>query len=41
MFIDLHKALERLEEHLPGDRKITFEMLEKAYAHWYIALPCF
>ena len=31
MFIDLHKALERLEEHLPGDRKITFEMLEKAY----------
>ena len=31
MFIDLHKALERLEEHLSGDRKITFEMLEKAY----------
>ena len=31
MFIDLHKALGRLEEHLPGDRKITFEMLEKAY----------
>ena len=31
MFIDLHKALERLEEHLPGDRKITFEMLKKAY----------
>lgn len=31
MFIDLHKALERLEEYLPGDRKITFEMLEKAY----------
>ena len=31
MFIDLHKALERLEEHLPADRKITFEMLEKAY----------
>ena len=31
MFIDLHKALESLEEHLPGDRKITFEMLEKAY----------
>ena len=31
MFIDLHKALERLEEHLPGDRKITFEMPEKAY----------
>ena len=31
MFIDLHKALKRLEEHLPGDRKITFEMLEKAY----------
>ena len=31
MFIDLHKALERLEEHLLGDRKITLEMLEKAY----------
>ena len=31
MFIDLQKALERLEAYLPGDRKITFEMLEKAY----------
>ena len=31
MFIDLHKTLERLEEYLPRDRKITFEMLEKAY----------
>ena len=31
MFIDLHKALERIEENLPKDRKITFEMLEKAY----------
>ena len=31
MFIDLHKTLERLEAYLPRDRKITFEMLEKAY----------
>ena len=31
MFIDLHKTLERIEENLPRDRKITFEMLEKAY----------
>ena len=31
MFIDLHKTLERLEAYLPKDRKITFEMLEKAY----------
>ena len=31
MFIDLHKALERIEENLPKDRKITFEMLGKAY----------
>ena len=31
MFIDLHKTLERLEANLPEDRKITFEMLEKAY----------
>ena len=31
MFIDLHKALERVEENLPKDRRITFEMLEKAY----------
>ena len=31
MFIDLHKTLERIEENLPKDRKITFEMLEKAY----------
>lgn len=31
MFIDLHKALERVEENLPKDRKITFEMLKKAY----------
>ena len=31
MFIDLHKTLERLGANLPEDRKITFEMLEKAY----------
>ena len=31
MFIDLHKTLERVEENLPKDRRITFEMLEKAY----------
>ena len=31
MFIDLHKALARVEENLPKDRRITFEMLEKAY----------
>ena len=31
MFIDLHKTLERLEANLPEDRKITIEMLEKAY----------
>jgi hypothetical protein len=31
VFIDLHKTLQRLEEYLPIDRKITFEMLEKAY----------
>ena len=31
MFIDLHKALERVEENLPKDRRITFEMLEKVY----------
>ena len=31
MFIDLHKALKRVEENLPKDEKITFEMLEKAY----------
>ena len=31
MFIDLHKALERVEENLSKDRRITFEMLEKAY----------
>ena len=31
MFIDLHKALEKVEGNLPKDRKITFEMLEKAY----------
>lgn len=31
MFIDLHKTLERLEAYLPEDKKITFEMLEKAY----------
>ena len=31
MFIDLQKTMERLEEYLPIDRKITFEMLEKAY----------
>ena len=31
MFIDLHKTLERLEANLPVFRKITIEMLEKAY----------
>lgn len=31
MFIDLHKSLERLEAYLPRNRKITLEMLEKAY----------
>ena len=31
MFIDLHKALEGVEENLPKDRRITIEMLEKAY----------
>ena len=31
MFIDLHKALKKIEENLPADGKITFEMLEKAY----------
>lgn len=31
MFIDLHKALKKIEEDLPADGKITFEMLEKAY----------
>ena len=31
MFIDLHKTLERIRENLPTDRRITFEMLEKAY----------
>ena len=31
MFIDLYKTLEGLEAYLPKDRKITFEMLEKAY----------
>ena len=31
MFIDLHKALKKIEKNLPADGKITFEMLEKAY----------
>ena len=31
MFIDLHKTLERIRENLPADRRVTFEMLEKAY----------
>jgi len=31
VFIDLHKSLERLEAYLPRNRKITLEMLEKAY----------
>ena len=31
MFIDLHKALKKIEENLPADGKITFEILEKAY----------
>ena len=31
MFIDLHRTLERIRENLPTDRRVTFEMLEKAY----------
>ena len=31
MFIDLHKTLERIRENLPTDRRVTFEMLERAY----------
>ena len=31
MFIDLHKTLDRIRGNLPTDRRITFEMLEKAY----------
>ena len=31
MFIDLHKPLARIRENLPTGRRITFEMLEKAY----------
>ena len=31
MLIDLHKTLDRIKESLPTDRRITFEMLEKAY----------
>ena len=31
MFIDLHKTLDRIRENLPADRRVTFEMLEKAY----------
>ena len=31
MFIDLHKTLDRIRESLPTDRRVTFEMLEKAY----------
>ena len=33
MFIDLHKTLDRIKESLPTDRRITFDMLEKAYEH--------
>ena len=31
MVIDLHKTLDRIAENLPTDRRVTFEMLEKAY----------
>ena len=31
MFIDLHKTLDRIRKNLPADRRVTFEMLEKAY----------
>ena len=31
MFIDLHKTLDRIRGNLPADRRVTFEMLEKAY----------
>ena len=31
MFIDLQKTIERIRENLPTDRKVTLEMLEKAY----------
>ena len=31
MLIDPHKTLDRIRENLPADRRVTFEMLEKAY----------
>ena len=31
MFIDLHKTLERIKDNIPAGRRVTFEMLEKAY----------
>ena len=31
MLTDLHRTMERIEKNLPTDRRITFEMLEKAY----------
>ena len=31
MFIDLHKTLNGIRENIPTDRRVTFEMLEKAY----------
>ena len=31
MFIDLHKTLDGIRENIPTDRRVTFEMLEKAY----------
>ena len=31
MLIDLHKTLDRITESLPTGRRVTFEMLEKAY----------
>ena len=40
MFIDLHTTLERLEANLPEDRKITFEMLEKAYEQTLKEIIC-
>ena len=31
MYIDLHKTLDGIGENIPTDRRVTFEMLEKAY----------
>ena len=31
MRIDLNKMLKELEENLPSDKQLSFEMLEKAY----------